>query len=68
MHDNRVWQYYRHIGAEDSVLIVCDNKLQFAEDALINSIFANSLLLHFSNDFTLGILETKAIAPFPQAV
>lgn len=67
MHKYGLLQYCYDISAENSVLIVCYNKLRFAEDALFNLIFNNSLLLHFSDNFACGILETNVIAPFLQA-
>lgn len=66
-HRYGLLQYYSHISVENSVLIVCYNKLRFAEDALLSLIFNNSCLLHFPNDFAYGILETNAIVPFLQA-
>lgn len=43
MCGNGVLQFYCRVAAENSVLIVCDNKLGLAEDALLNLI----LTIHF---------------------
>lgn len=67
MHRYGLLQYYYDISAENSVLVVCYNKLRFAEGALVDLIFNNSFLLHFPNEFAYGILETSVTALFLQA-